>query len=180
VSSRHVRPLVIRTGFSLIEMLVVITIVGLLAGMAMLKWSGTISKMQFGNDLAGIASFDRRARNLAIQRNESLRLIVDLDNNAFMCQHRKIAQSVTTTFGLSNASQIENVATIDGQAVGGQIEVYLSESGTSASYAVLISNEKRKRWLLFVGGTGQVFSGKSDEEIQAYFQQLQLEGVNAG
>lgn len=169
-----------RDGFSLIEMMVVITIVGLLAGMTMLRWSGPISKMQFGNDLAGIAGFDRRARNLAIQRNESLRLIVDLDNNAFLCQQRNMAQSVTTTFGLSNSSQIEKVAVIDGQAMKGQIEIYLSESGTSASYAVLVSNGKRKHWLLFVGGTGQVFSGYSDEEIQAYFQQLQLEGVNAG
>jgi type IV fimbrial biogenesis protein FimT len=71
-------------GKTLMEMMVVVAVVGIMAGLAAPDFRSWHSRMQAGSALQEIASELRLARQLAITRRERVRIVFDSDQQSLL------------------------------------------------------------------------------------------------
>jgi hypothetical protein len=50
--------------------------------------------------------------------------------------------------------------------------------GVSITYALLLETAEQSRWIIFLGGTGQVLLAESANEVQKLFSSLREEGID--
>ena len=79
--SRAARP--VATGFTLVELLIVVVIVGVLAGVVVLGFVGSDREQNLRTEAERIAALIELARDEALQRNEEWGLVVDDDGYGF-------------------------------------------------------------------------------------------------
>lgn len=73
----------VRAGFSLVEMLAVLVILGLIAGIVMVSWRAVLPHEQLHSAVRGLAAALLSARSEAIARNGEFRLEYDLENGRY-------------------------------------------------------------------------------------------------
>jgi len=69
-----------RSGFSLVELLVVIVLLGLMAGVATVSWHARLPRSQLNTSVRVLADRLLTARAEAIMRNQEFRVVYDLDD----------------------------------------------------------------------------------------------------
>lgn len=189
-----------RTGFTLIEVMAVVALLGLLAGAVV--WSMTDEAKRWSRaDAAGqIAHADRRARIAARRLGRPCALRFDLDRQvvyrvtldvagteapghvlALPVGHRidriVFARAASSTFGPGGPAARGKDS--------GVVDVAYSTAGRSASYAVRLVSADRSggrnapagsddggRWLVFAGLTGQMVLDHDDDEVDNLFAAL--------
>lgn len=72
-----------RDGFSLVELLVVVVILGLLAGVTTISWRTIVPRTALNTDVRTLASRISTARSDAISRNSEFQIVYDLDRNRY-------------------------------------------------------------------------------------------------
>lgn len=72
-----------RAGFSLIEMLAVLVILGLMAGIVMVSWRAILPAEQLHSAVRALAGSLQSARSEAIARNGEYRIQYDLENGRY-------------------------------------------------------------------------------------------------
>lgn len=71
------------SGFSLVELLAVITIMGLMAGVVAVSWAASLPRAELNSAVHDIAAAVSGARSDAISRNGQFRIYYDLDANSY-------------------------------------------------------------------------------------------------
>lgn len=74
------------SGYSLIEILVVLAVVSLLAGLASVRWIDLLSHYRLNHAVRTLVSDLRWARQLAITEGQPVRLILDLDREQYQIE----------------------------------------------------------------------------------------------
>lgn len=118
------------TGFTLLELLVVLTIAALLLALVPPLLSGSMDSAQFRSSARDVAAGLRVARSTAIVENRSVALVMDVEQRSFRLEGepkvRQLPQDVSITLNTAE-SELHNdhVGGIrffpDGSATGGSV-----------------------------------------------------------
>lgn len=81
--SRHQLRARARSGFSLVELVVVVAILGLIAGAMAMDWHAVLPRAKLNSTVHDLAAAIHGARSDAIARNGVFEIIYDLDGNGY-------------------------------------------------------------------------------------------------
>jgi prepilin-type N-terminal cleavage/methylation domain-containing protein len=73
----------VRAGFTLVELMVVIIILGLVGGVAVTSWSKMLPGQQFNSAVRELSEVLHGTRSDAIARNREFRIVYDLDDESY-------------------------------------------------------------------------------------------------
>lgn len=145
-----------RTGFSLIELVAVLTLMGLIVAALSLNWLTPLRKAQLMESVRKVQSLDHQSRRHAQTRLFKLRMVFDLDQGTLTYVRRSDHRVDTPmVYQLPVGHRVRKIVTPTGAITEGTFEYWISRYGMSPSLAVQISDGQRKKWICIAGGTGQ-------------------------
>ncbi len=169
-----------RTGFTLIELTVVILIMAIIAAAVAINLSHPLAGAKFKDVLIGIDGFLNFAANYAVNHSRPVRIVIDIDNNSIMQKDEEDSPRLNKKIDFPDEFKIERVIGENFDVSSGNIGIDYSPKGLSPSYAIMIAGkDKIPRWLLITGLTGQIITFDNETEIQNIFASLR-QGRNAG
>ena len=138
-----------RAGFTLVELMVVIIIIGLIGGIAVASWASMLPNQQFNSALRDLSEVVYGTRSDAISRNREFRIVYDLDKDTYRVRTPfKLGGGLATSeddderlwihetnlkkYGVD----IAQVTVDDVKFVDGKVEVVFSPLGTSSYHTV--------------------------------------------
>lgn len=153
--------------FTLIEMIVVMTIIGLLTGMAVMKFREPYLAANFETTIRRIAALDDLSRNHAARGEAGTQLTIDLENGFVRGTGGSVLQ-------LNSKFEIERVLLANGTKTNGEVVIPISSNGQSPTYGLHMTGAgDREVWLVFLGLAGQLVrldgAGESDEIHKTYW-----------
>ena len=147
-----------RRGFTLIEVLVVITIAALLAAMVGVRWSGVLQRFQLDADINRITTFDSLLRNRSRADAIPVRVQLARDGDGLYSGSRRIdlaGSAITSVMIAGERPRRENAS------------IGFRDDGSSDTYALEVSANGASTWLVFIGGSGQHWQTSNESEIDA-------------
>ncbi|MCA9140012.1 MAG: hypothetical protein KDB00_24735 [Planctomycetales bacterium] len=133
--------------------MVVIALMGMLASLATMSIHGVIVRQRLSRAAEVVEQFDTALRRSALVQRRDVTGVIDRN------RHRLFVDSDAEspmTFKLPNHVEIGSVRYgSSNQSVRGN-RVTFNEQGVSPSYAVRLDSGTNQRWVLLVGGTGQI------------------------
>lgn len=159
-----------RYGFTLIELVAVMIVIGLLSGIAVVSVSGHIHHARLVQAIQRIESLDRRARDEARQHSRPVGLLFDPRQRlvSIVTRPSERATDSTRRVKLPKGIDIQEIRVGRRRMTGRTVPVSLSPLGQSEPYAVrLTAANEASHWLLTIGLTGQQLELESERDIDA-------------
>lgn len=156
-----------RNAFTLIELVVVILIMAILSTIAAVSLGGTIGKYDLSRASETIERFDANARRQARVTHAPVEMLIDRNRNRLNVDAS--GGDRDSSYTLPGRVEISNIRLHRSFSVGRSFEMSVSAEGQSLTYAVELTHGKMKRWLIFVGISGQVIHAESEDEVDALF-----------
>ena len=138
-----------RSGFTLVELMVVVIVLGLIGGVAVTSWASMLPNQQFNSAIRELSEVLYGTRSEAIARNREYRIQYDLDQDAYRVRTPfqpggGFATSEEEADHLwANETDLKESGidllqvTVDGQTyTDGRVEVYFLPLGGSAYHIV--------------------------------------------
>lgn len=154
-------------GFTLLELLVVVTIVSLVAGVVTVRLTGMTTKARWEWSLGELVQSDAMLRSLAKSRRTPLRCEIDLPSGTVRQFHRR-GSSRPIEKTLANRIEIIRFLTAKQDVSAGKIEIHYTSAGASPTYALgvrPIGKEHPPTWLVFIGATGMMERLEDEREV---------------
>jgi prepilin-type N-terminal cleavage/methylation domain-containing protein len=141
-----------RAGFSLVELLAVVVIIGLIAGLVAVEWNAILPRAKLNSEVHKIAAAIHGARSEAIARNAVWRIYYDLDGNGYevstpfrvgggLAQRIEERMSLGTV-GLPAGIEISRVL-IDGvEYTEGKVFVRFDPLGSATDHSITITQRQ--------------------------------------
>ena len=165
-------------GFTLLEVLVVLAILGLVVGVVALRLKQPLRVARTGDSIGRIAFVDRQARSYAKRFARPIRLVYDMDKSCLYAEstdHKELFRVC-----LPNGIRISNTCTADGSVDHGRSAIDVSSTGQTDSYAVRLGvGEESGHWVFFAGVTGQSSQFEVEDDVKNVFETLRRARVNA-
>lgn len=143
-----------RGGFTLVELMVVVIILGLVSGVAVTSWVGMLPRQQFNTAIRNLSETLYETRSSAIARNREFRIRYDLKENTYKVRtpflpgggfattekdedHVWIRQTDLKESGID----LLEITVDDVKYTDGEVEVYFLPLGGSAYHVVHLRQE---------------------------------------
>jgi general secretion pathway protein H len=156
-----------RVGFTLIELIAVMAIMGLLASVAVTAVGGTMDRYRLSRAAETVEMFDARVRREARQTRRPHTAWIDRRRNRLIV--RGPDDRVSASFGLPGAVELAEFRIKEPgratRAAHGSIRFDVAGSGRSPTYAMRMKLGKQERWLVVLGFSGQVVPVKEKEAV---------------
>jgi prepilin-type N-terminal cleavage/methylation domain-containing protein len=156
-----------RNAFTLIELVVVIVIMAILSTIAAMSLGGTMSRYDLVRATETVQRFDANARRQA--RATQAPVAMTIDRNKKRLKVDADGADRDAAYKLPGRVTISNIRLHRRFVTGGNFAVTVSPDGQSPTYAVELSRGDMKRWLIFVGVSGQVIEAQNEDEVDALF-----------
>lgn len=153
-----------RTAFTLIEMLLVITLMAIISGAAALKLTYSLREVCTDQAMQRMRELDDLARNAATRMGESTQLTIDLDRDRLA--YHEASDSIDHDVIQLGNGQIVEVVVEDNRTTFGQVAIDYSVSGYTSNYSICVmDSEQRRHWFQVFGLTKT--AKITDDPIQA-------------
>jgi prepilin-type N-terminal cleavage/methylation domain-containing protein len=140
-------------GFTLIEVMAVIVIMGLLAGVAALTFARPLAASRARNAQDQILSLDSSARQFARRFGRPVEVAFDFATQTIARRER---DEIVFSARLPGGCRIEEIRVNGRDESLGEIAIPISSNAMSQSYAVHLVGQDLDRWLVVAGLSGQV------------------------
>ncbi len=161
-----------RSGFTLIELAIVILIMAIMAGFAVLSLRGHIDRARWTRSLEQLENMDRLGRIAA--RNESAPYRLSFHRTKRKVELRAVGPNAprksVREWKLPNGIQFASFR--DGASANRseEMRIEINPSGQSRSYAVAIkANSGPAQWLVTLGLSGQHIPMEKADDVAAMF-----------
>lgn len=168
-----------RTGFSLIELMVVLTIVSIVVGAVAMKWSAAFEGVNFESTVDRIVNFDYQTRRHAMSAGKPCTIRFDLEENEMVATRWSNGEEYLTRFHTAEPIEFGLGGTNVSKNSGNPFEVEVSKQGASSTYFLEISHGQKSRWIMIAGGSGQVNEYENKTAISKVFASLTVAGIDA-
>ena len=148
------------TGFTLIELTVVLLIMGIIAAIVTLKISGPVSQVKLQDVAERIKRFDVHTRSYARQHGKALRVDVDLSKNC-ISRWDNAGNQIGQPLKLPSNFSIEKCQVASQQQVRNATLLKYSSQGMTHS-----------KWILVVGLTGELVELENEQNVQKIMESL--------
>jgi prepilin-type N-terminal cleavage/methylation domain-containing protein len=156
-----------RRGFTLIEIMLAVLIVGLLASAAALSFRQPIRAARAQDAVELIRSFDAGARDVARRFGKPVVLAFDLREGRV--ERRENDDRATYAARLPQGIRIGQLRTAARRVAEERIEIPCSAAGLTRTYAVRLVGPGVDRWLLVCGFSGDVQAIQDEAQLDAIF-----------
>jgi prepilin-type N-terminal cleavage/methylation domain-containing protein len=145
-----------RRGFSLVELMVVVILIGLIAGTASINWGRVLPRERLNADVRGLAATIQGCRSDAISKNAEFRIHYQLDSGEYWVEtpfkpegglsYREEEQRlILGRERLAPGVGFESI-TIDGEPyVDGEVYVRFDPLGTSSDHWIVLVQPEYER-----------------------------------
>ncbi len=156
-----------RRGFTLVEVLVVVTIVAWVAASVAVRWSGVAQSASAKATLARWAAIDSHLRTYARSRRRACLLVLDREQNRV--QKRYLAREVAGPWESLGTGVAVGEVRVGGQRVQRRfVEIPFNVAGVAPTYGVAWSGPgERETWLVVAGVTGAATACETEGEWDA-------------
>lgn len=169
-----------RTGFTLLELMVVLVIVGLLTAVAVVRLQAPYRAARLEDSLSRIEFIDSQTRAHARAFAQDSTIVFQLDSGRIYSQKSTETDAKRFEFVLPASLRIRHVMTPQLEVDHSQAQIKVSARGATRSYAICIqAADDTQRWLLFSGLTGQVTYPKAEYDVRQMFELLQASRPDA-
>lgn len=149
-----------RKGFSLIELVVVLVIMGLVAGLASQSLRGVSTRKKLADAAAQVQAFDTAIRRAALTSRRPVVGVIDRAKRRL-----QVRADEQRDFPLPKGVTIGRV---DLSGANSR-QVVVQPDGSSVSYAIRMDADDISRWVIVAGGSGQVSSHLDEQAKQSVF-----------
>jgi type II secretion system protein H len=168
-----------RTGFTLVELLVVLTLVGLVSATAAVRLSGVTQKARLERSIEILIAADRSLRNYSAKHGRPACLRLNLDAGRVQKVFGKREEG-TVSIDLGSGIRLKRLLSSDRSVSSGQAQVVFSCCGTSPTYALEVEGANNTTvYLLIAGLTGQATRLGNDRNVKDALETLRPAGTDA-
>lgn len=157
-----------RTAFTLLELMVMVILVGLIAGIAVVSVSTPFAKIRMDRCVSEFVTLEKAERR-CVQRDAKLGQIIRVapEQFKFVASGRKMS--------IPSGIQVTKLLRLaPGRGWKNESRIAYVPSGQSATFVVQFENRSgMKRWLTVLGITGQATLIQSEREIQDIMRMTQ-------
>jgi prepilin-type N-terminal cleavage/methylation domain-containing protein len=154
-------------GFTLIEMMVAVIVMGVLTGMVVLSFAGPVNRARLVEAVEQVTYLDASARQFARRTGRAVEIRIDLGEGAL--ERREGSRGVTFRTTVPATVRIEVVRTVLRRAESGEIVMPVSAQGVSLTYAVKLAGTQGARWIVVAGLSGEVRTLTDDAQVDSIF-----------
>lgn len=169
-----------RGGFTLLEMSLVVLIMGLSIGVLALTFREPYERATFQAAIETACELDRTARERAKSAGEAnCRLTFDLDRDEMVLEFPGSGGLSRQTVRMPRGVELGQVRTAFQSHDRNRMSLEYRASAGAPTYGIRFDGRMESRWVLVLGGTGQIRISADENEIEAIFRTLQAEGIDA-
>ncbi len=157
-----------RAGFTLIELIVVILILGMLTAMASLSLGGVMDRYQLGRAAETLEAFDAQARREAARSREGVSAILRRGTNELILRNAaERPLRARSQYRMPRKVEIGEIRMQRKALSARDVTIMVSDRGRSPTYAVELRRGAMSRWIVILGISGQVIPVQSEDEVDA-------------
>ena len=165
----HREPVPQVRGFTIIELLAVLVLSALLAGIVTVSLVGRGSEVRFRDAVGQLIAFERVARDHARRGgDDASTLVYDLRRDRIrLGRAHESAPPLVLNFGKS--FRIDKIIYDKKFGDSGEIRIPMTAGGRTPTYAVRVSARKRApaQWIVWVGLSGRAMEVDDERQVQA-------------
>lgn len=164
--------------FTLLEIMLMLGIMALVVGTATFQFRQPYRRVRFESVAEVLAEVDRQVRSRARAANAAGLLEIDLERQKLAFQFPGGLAASLPDYLLPSGFTLTSLRTSVGEQRGGRTTIVIRPDGVSISYAVLLETVEQARWIVVLGGTGQVLFLENANEVQTLFNSLREERID--
>lgn len=165
-----------RGGLTLVELLVVLTILALVAGAALLRDGQSVARARLEWAASQWTAADEALRRLAAQSQSAGALRLELPSG-LVTRSLACRPDADRAENLGSTARVRRLLSASREITRGPATIRFQPNGASESYAVqLATSDTNQTWLLFAGRTGQVTRFKEGSDVQKLLDALRADG----
>jgi prepilin-type N-terminal cleavage/methylation domain-containing protein len=155
-------------GFTLIEVMAAVIVMGLLTGMVVLAFAGPVNRARMVEAVEQVTYLDSSSRQYARRTGRAVEIRMDLGEGVL--ERRAGSLGVVFRTSVPAPVRIEAVRTANARREeSGEIVVPVSGLGVSRTYAVKLVGPEGQRWVVVAGLSGEVRVLTDDAQVDSIF-----------
>lgn len=166
--------------FTLLELLVVMALTAILAGMAIVSFRGPYEAARLENVMAQVTMADRQIRDRSLRHARPGRIVIHLDAGTISGEQLDNEGEQAPPLRIDGGACFDQLL-LGGHRINcGEAAVAVSSRGQTPTYAIRFKKPGGgHRWLVFLGLTGQSIQLNDESEIEHLQRLLEAQGTDA-
>lgn len=154
-----------RSGFTLVELVIVLVIAAMLTAIASLSLRGTLDQHQLSRAAEVIERFDAKMRRESRLTEQPVVAGFDLSRGRLTID--AVGSDRDTTLRLPSRVEVSRFRLRQKVAVGKRVNLLIDRDGTGPTYAIELKRGRMTRWLVVLGTSGQFIPLDSEDQVDA-------------
>lgn len=156
-----------RGGFTLTELMVVLLVMGIVAGAVTLSLAGPKRRAELDDVVGEVVQFDLLARQYAARHGRAVQLVFDMDaGRVLRTEKGAVRERRPAVYVPPEGYRLGELRLAGKRLAGGRAALWCSVRGYTATYAVRVDGPSGRRWVLFAGLTGEASVFEDEKELE--------------